>query len=61
MKNYIKPSAEIVELTVRESLSALTKKSEERTFGFGSQNKSMYLTTYATKNISTVAKVKTEA
>lgn len=60
MKKYIKPSAEIVELTVKESLSELKQKSEERTFGFGSQSKTMTLTTYATKNISTV-EIKTEA
>lgn len=59
MKKYIKPSAEIVELTVKESLSALKQQeSQNRTFGFGSSSsKSMSLTTYATAEISVIKKV----
>ena len=58
MRKYIKPSAEIVELTVKESLSALKQQeSKNRTFGFGSNSKSMSLTTYATAEISVIKKV----
>ena len=34
---YTKPQAQVVELSVKESLSALFQK--KRTFGFGSQTK----------------------
>ncbi len=54
MKKYIKPSAEIVELTVKESLSALMKRTDKRSFGFGGNNYSMNLTTYSTKAISSI-------
>jgi len=54
MRKYIKPSAEIVELSVKESLSALSKRTDERTFGFGGTSKSMTLTTYSTKAISKI-------
>ncbi len=58
MKKYIKPSAEIVELSIKESLSKLTSKKETRTFGFGSTpNKSVSLTSYATAQISVIKKV----
>lgn len=54
MRKYIKPSAEIVELSVKESLSALKKRTDERLFGFGGTSNSMTLTTYSTKTISTI-------
>jgi hypothetical protein len=54
MRKYIKPSAEIVELSVKESLSALKKSTGQRTFGFGTTNKEMTLTTYSTKTISKI-------
>ena len=57
MKKYIKPSAEIVELSVKESLSALKRRTDQRSFGFGGTNNSMTLTTYSTKTISKVQEI----
>ena len=58
MRKYIKPSAEIVELSVKESLSALKKRTDQRSFGFGvNNNTSMTLTTYSTKTISKVQEI----
>ncbi len=57
MRKYIKPSAEIVELSVKESLSALKKRTNQRSFGFGGTTTSMTLTTYSTKTISKVQEI----
>ena len=57
MRNYTKPSAEVVELTVKEPVSLLEPTSTKHTFGFGSKNKkekSITLTTYAGNGVSTV-------
>lgn len=52
MRNYTKPSAEVVELAVKEPVS-LTKKDTTRNFGFGSKiNKTVNLTQYAANGIS---------
>ena len=39
MRTYIKPSLNVVELSVKESIAALRKKTTE-SFGFGSGSKS---------------------
>lgn len=59
MKNYIQPTAKVVELSVKESLSLTNKGARTRTFGFGSYYKNEatvteYLTTGAS-NINTVS------
>lgn len=52
MKKYTKPVAQVVELSVKESISALTTKSQS-TFGFDGKN--VTLTTYAvTENSLTI-------
>ncbi len=38
MKTYIKPNLNVVELSVKESIAALTPKNDTKTFGFGSGN-----------------------
>lgn len=38
MKTYIKPSLNVVELSVKESIAALRQKSTTNTFGFGSRS-----------------------
>ncbi len=49
MRNYIKPSAEVVELAVKESVSALSQPTaKKRDFGFGSKKKAISLTQYST-------------
>ena len=47
MKNYIKPSAEVVELSVKEPVSLISEKSKQ-SFGFGSKTKQITLTKYTT-------------
>jgi len=49
---YTKPQAQVVELSVKESLSALFQK--KRTFGFGSQTKEIDVNLYTAKSISNV-------
>ncbi len=49
---YTKPTAQVVELSVKESLSALFKK--ERTFGFGSSSKTIDVNLYTANSISKV-------
>ena len=49
MKKYTKPEAQVVELSVKESISALTTK-QSTIFGFN--GKSMTLTTYASADSS---------
>lgn len=49
MKNYIKPSAEVVELAVKEPIS-LKQKTDTKSFGFGSNksiSKTISLITYS--------------
>ena len=50
MKKYTKPEAQVVELSVKESISALTTK-QSTIFGFDGK-KSMTLTTYASADSS---------
>ena len=52
MNKYTKPSAQVVELSVKESLSALFQK--ERTFGFGSNSKTLNVNLYTANSISNV-------
>lgn len=49
---YTKPEAQVVELSVKESLSALFQK--KRTFGFGSQSKEIEVNLYTANSISQV-------
>ena len=49
MIKYVKPVAQVVELSVKESISALTTK-QSTIFGFN--GKSMTLTTYASTDSS---------
>ena len=49
---YTKPEAKVVELSVKESLSALFQK--KRTFGFGSQTKEIDVNLYTANGISQV-------
>ena len=51
MKKYTQPTAKVVELSVKEPLS-LTSKKNERTFGFGSTNKSVTVDTYLSTGLS---------
>ena len=51
MKKYTQPTAKVVELSVKESLS-LTKENNTRTFGFGSYNKSAKITSFVTTDAS---------
>lgn len=53
MKKYTQPTAKVVELSVKESLSLKTSASE-RTFGFGSYNKSAMVKTFAAKGVSKI-------
>ncbi len=46
MRNYTKPSAEVVELAVKEPVS-LTGKPSTKDFGFGSKTKKITLTTFS--------------
>ena len=49
---YTKPEAQVVELSVKESLSALFQK--KRTFGFGSKTKEIDVNLYTANSISQV-------
>lgn len=49
---YTKPQAQVVEMSVKESLSALFQK--KRTFGFGSQTKEIEVNLYTANGISKV-------
>lgn len=49
---YTKPQVQVVELSVKESLSALFQK--KRTFGFGSQSKEIEVNLYTANSISQV-------
>ena len=49
---YTKPEAQVVELSVKESLSALFQK--KRTFGFGSNSKEIDVNLYTANSISKV-------
>lgn len=51
MRNYTKPSAEVVELAVKEPVS-LIGETENRSFGFGSKKKSITLTKFAVSKVS---------
>lgn len=53
MKKYTQPTAKVVELSVKESLSLQTSKSE-KTFGFGSYKKTATVKTFAAKGVSQV-------
>lgn len=53
MKKYTQPTAKVVELSVKESLS-LTTGSSEKTFGFGSYKKTATVKTFAAKGVSNV-------
>lgn len=55
---YTKPQAQVVELSVKESLSALFRK--KRTFGFGSQTKEIDVNLYTANSISNVEYKKAE-
>lgn len=55
---YTKPQAQVVELSVKESLSALFQK--KRTFGFGSQTKEIDVNLYTANSISNVEYKTTE-
>lgn len=56
MRNYTKPSAEVVELAVKEPVSLVSPNPNERTFGFGSKlNRKITLTSFATQNASTIS------
>ena len=46
MRNYTKPSAEVVELAVKEPVS-LTGKPSPKEFVFGSKTKTITLTTFS--------------
>ena len=52
MKNYTQPTAKVVELSVKESLSLKTSTSNERTFGFGSYKKNATVKTFAKTGVS---------
>ena len=54
MNKYTKPTAQVVELSVKESISLLEKE-ETRNFGFGSA--SMTLKTYAANVTSIVTSI----
>jgi hypothetical protein len=54
MKKYTQPTAKVVELSVKESLSLTTPVSTERTFGFGSYSKTAKVTTFAAKGVSQI-------
>lgn len=53
MKKYTQPTAKVVELSVKESLS-LTPSTSERTFGFGSYKKTATVKTFAAKGVSQI-------
>ena len=53
MKKYTQPTAKVVELSVKESLS-LTPITSERTFGFGSYSKTAKVKTFAAKGVSKI-------
>ena len=55
MNKYTKPTAQVVELSVKESISLITKE-EPKNFGFGSA--SMTLITYAANVTSIVTSIK---
>ncbi|MBQ7902078.1 MAG: hypothetical protein IJ365_08985 [Clostridia bacterium] len=58
MKNYIQPTAKVVELSVKESLSLTNKTTKSRTFGFGSyKTGDATITQYLTKAASSVSVV----
>ncbi len=51
MKKYIQPTAKVVELSVKESLS-LNYENKTRTFGFGSYSSNASVTQFITKGVS---------
>ena len=51
MKKYTQPTAKVVELSVRESLS-WTSETKPRTFGFGSYTKNASVTNFAAAGVS---------
>ena len=53
MKKYTQPTAKVVELSVKESLSLKTASSD-RTFGFGSYSKTATVKTFAAKGVSQI-------
>lgn len=55
MRNYTKPSAEVVELAVKEPVS-LVKETGKRNFGFGSKTSVNKLITFTTYAMSTTTK-----
>ena len=59
MNKYTKPTAQVVELSVKESLSTVFKK--KRTFGFGSKTKEIDVNLYTANAISQVEYKKAEA
>ena len=52
MNKYTKPTAQVVELSVKESLSALFQK--KRTFGFGSSSKEIEVNLYTANGVSQI-------
>lgn len=52
MNKYTKPTAQVVELSVKESLSKVFEKT--RTFGFGSKTKEIKVNLYTANNVSNV-------
>ncbi len=55
MRNYTKPSAEVVELAVKEPVSLVKPTTKtDRTFGFGSKQRKITLTSFATQDASII-------
>ena len=54
MKKYTQPTAKVVELSVKESLSLTTSIPSKRTFGFGSYKKTATVKTFAAKGVSKI-------
>ena len=52
MKKYTQPTAKVVELSVKESLSLKVSTDDTRTFGFGSYKKTAKVKTFAAKGVS---------
>ena len=54
MKKYTQPTAKVVELSVKESLSLNVNTNNNRTFGFGSYKKTATVKTFAAKGVSQI-------
>ena len=53
MKNYIKPTANVIELAVRESLSA-QRVSRERTYSIAGRSKVINTNIYTANSVSNI-------